>query len=314
MKKLVLVYNPRSSHYVRVKAEVLDVARKLAGWMVGKYEIKPTKIRDNAETLAQLLGDGDLVIAVGGDGTASIAVNAVMRSGRRVTLGVLGYGNFNDMAMAFGIERPVEYGDEFLGGITEIVKRFETNDVERVWPLEVKVDDEHWRYAMCYVTCGMLAASTVVFDEREVREQLRTGRRGLLFSWLASVGWYFRNRKKHSPLPTMKLNGVEVLDGTTDYIAMNSDRMARLMKGERWYLEKVSFASATFNIRGLGGVLKLMIRSLWKTPVVETRGDVLELDNPDDIEIQVEGEYQKLEGVTKVEVKKAEVPLRVVRK
>lgn len=152
------------------------------------------------------------------------------------------------------------------------------------------------------------------FDEREVREQLRTGRRGLLFSWLASVGWYFRNRKKHSPLPTMKLNGVEVLDGTTDYIAMNSDRMARLMKGERWYLEKVSFASATFNIRGLGGVLKLMIRSLWKTPVVETRGDVLELDNPDDIEIQVEGEYQKLEGVTKVEVKKAEVPLRVVRK
>ena len=48
--------------------------------------------------------------------------------------------------------------------------------------------------------------------------------------------------------------------------------------------------------------------------MVETRGDVLELDNPDDIEIQVEGEYQKLEGVTKVEVKKAEVPLRVVRK
>lgn len=112
----------------------------------------------------------------------------------------------------------------------------------------------------------------------------------------------------------MKLNGAEVLDGTTDYIAMNSDRMARLMKGERWYLEKVSFASGTFNIRGLGGVLKLMVRSLWKTPVVETRGDVLELDNPDDIEIQVEGEYQKLEGVTKVEVKKAEVPLRVVRK
>lgn len=314
MKKLMLVYNPRSSHYVRVKAEVLSVARKLSGWMVGKFEVKPTSLKDNAGTLAKLLGDGDLVIAVGGDGTASIAANAVMLSGKRATLGVLGYGNFNDMAMTFGVERPVAYGDEYLGGITEIVNKFEANETERVWPLEVLVDDKHWRYAMCYVTCGMLAASTVVFDEKEVREKLRTGKRGMLFSWLTAAGWYFRNHKKRKFLPEVTLNGEEVPAGATDYVAMNSDRMARIMRGKRWYLEKTEFASATFSLSGLWGLVKLMLRSLRKTPVKVTQGDVLELAEPGELEMQVEGEYQKLEGVTKVEVRKAEGALRVIRK
>lgn len=237
-----------------------------------------------------------------------------MRSKKQVAMGVLGYGNFNDMAMTFGVKRPVEYGDEFLGGLREIVERFEANKVERVWPLEVKVDGEHWRYAMCYATCGMLAESTKVFDEEDVRKKLRTGRRRLIFSWLTLAKWYFSNRKKQKFLPEMAINGVAVPAGTTDYIAMNSDRMARVMRGEKWYLKKAGFGRATSDLTGFWRLMRLMIRSFRKTPVVETRKDVIELRKPGDLAIQVEGEYHKLEGVSKVEIRKAKGSLMVVGK
>ena len=112
LKKLIVVYNPRSSKHAAVAQEVLDPARKLSGWLVGKYEVKAAGLRENADELAKILNDGDLVIAAGGDGTAAMAVNGVMRSGKDVALGVLGYGNFNDLARMLKAKRAVEYGGE----------------------------------------------------------------------------------------------------------------------------------------------------------------------------------------------------------
>lgn len=104
MRKLILVYNPSSSHYGGVEEAVLAPARQLKGWMVGKYAIKPTNFDDNVQSLARLMEDGYLVVVAGGDGTASMAINGILRSGKQVVLGVLGFGNFNDIAGCWGRE------------------------------------------------------------------------------------------------------------------------------------------------------------------------------------------------------------------
>ena len=84
MKRLFIVYNPRSSHYGAVAKEVLEPVRKLKGWMVGRYEIRPSGFEQNVAEIAKLLNDEDLVIAAGGDGTAAITMNAIVHSGKNV--------------------------------------------------------------------------------------------------------------------------------------------------------------------------------------------------------------------------------------
>lgn len=214
LKKLIVVYNPRSSKHAAVAKEVLAPARKLSGWLVGKYEVKAMRLHENADELAKILSDGDLVVAAGGDGTASMAVNGVMRSGKDVALGVLGYGNFNDFARMLKSKRAVEYGGEYVGGVTEIVERYEAGKTKEIYPLEVKVDDKHWRYAPCYVSLGLFAESTAVFDEPKVREKLKTGKKHLFFSIFTLAKWYFRNRKREF-LPEGKIKEVRHAAGVT---------------------------------------------------------------------------------------------------
>ena len=71
--------------------------------MVGKFEVADTDVDDNSHRLAKVFRDDDLVIAAGGDGTATIAINGIMLSdAKNVRIGVLGFGNFNDTARSFG--------------------------------------------------------------------------------------------------------------------------------------------------------------------------------------------------------------------
>ena len=103
---MLLVFNPRSSHFWQVERDILTKVRELRGWMVGKYEISDTDVDDNARKLSKIVMDGDVVVAAGGDGTANIAVNGILLSGATgVKFGVMGYGNFNDMALKTVIRR-----------------------------------------------------------------------------------------------------------------------------------------------------------------------------------------------------------------
>lgn len=318
MRKLWVVYNPRSSHHAAVEAEVLAPARKLSGFLVGKYEIKQTSVEHNAEMLGKMLGDGDLVVSAGGDGTAAIAANAVMGSGKDVTFSVLGYGNFNDMATMLGTRRPVEYGGEYVGGIMEIIEKFSAGEVSEIYPLEVLVDDKHWRYAPCYATVGMLAEASELMDGDRVRKSLNTGKRGPLYSLMVAVFWYLKNRgRKFLPASDgkveVRLNGELMAEGATDYLAVNGPRMSRLMKGGKWYLTEGKFGSA---VRGLGRFWKMVgfgLRSvIFGLKLTETEGDVLEFSRLSKVEIQAEGEYQMLEGVSRIEVRKAERGMKVI--
>lgn len=351
MKKLWVVYNPRSSHHAAIQAEVLTPARKVQGFLVGKYEIKQVSVEENAKILAGMLGDGDLVVSAGGDGTATMAANAVMLSGKEVTFAALGYGNFNDLARMLGVRRPVEYGGEYVRGIEEIVEKFLVSEsaavsvdegstgraefvgsagfVGEIYPLEVLVDGKHWRYVPCYATLGLLSEASEIMDGDRMRKSLNTGKRGPLYSLVAAVFWYLKNKgRKFLPASAMaeaegsgasaadvevRLNGELLAEGATDYLAVNGPTMSRLMKGGKWYLSKEEFGSG---VKRLGKFWKMVgfgLRSVTLgLKLAGTKGDVLEFSRPSTVEIQAEGEYQRLTGVSRIEVRKAERGMRVV--
>ena len=127
MKRLLIVYNPRSSRYLEVKDQVLARAKELSGYIVGKYEIANTNIEDNIKQLSRVLEGDDLVLTAGGDATAIIAANAILESGKKVTLAVLPYGNFNDLSRTL---RTKTFDDVFLSGAT----------ARNFYPLEIIVD------------------------------------------------------------------------------------------------------------------------------------------------------------------------------
>lgn len=371
MKKLWVVYNPRSSHHAAIEAEVLTPARKVQGFLVGKYEIKQASVEENAKILAGMLGDGDLVVSAGGDGTATMAANAVMLSGKEVTFAALGYGNFNDLARMLGMRRPVEYGGEYVGGIEEIVEKFlsgsgesgslgsggragvgsvsrasvgPVGSVGEVFPLEVLVDGKHWRYAPCYATLGLLAEASEMMDGDRMRKSLNTGKRGPLYSLVMAVFWYLKNKGRRflpsadvadieepsgiadsggsADVPVsevsvadveVRLNGELLEEGTTDYLAVNGPTVSRLMKGGKWYLSAGGFGSGAKRLGKFWKMVGFGLRSvIFGLKLSETKGDVVEFSVPSTVEIQAEGEYQRLEGVSRIEVRKAERGMRVV--
>lgn len=313
-RKLLIIYNSESSRYELVQKEVIEPARNLAGWMVGKYVVTAEGFEEDLAKLMRVLSDGDLVVAAGGDGTATMVANCIMRSEKDVTLGVLGYGNFNDLAKTLKTRRARWKGDRIEGGIAEVTEAFKAGKVREIWPLDVRVNGKHWRYAICYLTLGLFAESTEVFDKAEVRKQLQQGRRSLIFSWWNLVKWYFANRHQRVFLPEFTLNGQKMSTDVTDYLAVNGPHIAGMMRGGNWYLQPKEFASGVGRLSNFWRLSALMLKSILRqVPVASTEGDVLEFVQPGSVEAQAEGEYQKLENVKKIEVRKAEKALKVIK-
>lgn len=309
MKKLILVYNPRSAQHELIQKEVLATTRTLLGWMVAKFEVKPLDLMENAKRLARILDDGDLVIAAGGDGAAVMTINGIIESGKRVTFGMLGYGHFNDFARTLGATHPVEYGGEYLGGVAEIVRKFEAGETREYYPLEVLVGGKHWRYTACYVTMGMAAEVTEIFDQKEVREKIQ--KTSHLRSYFRIARWYYRNRKQREFLPELKLSG-EKMAQATDVIALNTPYMAKVMRGEKWYEKADKFAAGGFWLKRSWTLFKFMMRSMFsRVPFTEVGELMVEFEQPARFMIQTDGEYQLLEDVQKVEVKKGPAVLVV---
>lgn len=313
--RLILVLNPRSSQYAAVTREILEPARKLKGWTVGKFELDLGDVDENAVRLAGVLQDGDLVVAAGGDGTASVAVNGVMmaeegQSGvgegarKRVTLAALGYGNFNDTARMLGVKR--------REGLEEVVARFAQGQTTEIYPLEALVNGKHWRYAAAYVTVGMLAASTAVFDTEPVRWKLREGKPRLIFSLWSLVKWYARHHRQDW-LPEGYRNGEAWAARTTDYVAVNGKSVAQVMRGGKWYLDPQEFQGGVMRLGSFWRVGWMMLTSIFRrVPGETTRGDRLDFVEPSSVVMQAEGEHEKLTGVERIEVRKARRGMRVV--
>ena len=300
MKRILIVYNPSSSRYIDVRKEVLDKISSLKGYIIGKYEIKKTNINDNVSRLSKLLKNGDLVISAGGDATGVIASNAILKSNKDVTLSVLPYGNFNDLARTLGT---MKLEDTFC------------SSTQKLYPLEIIVDNKFFRYATCYVTIGMTAEAVELFDEPKTRKKLQQGHKSSWRSYIYLIKWYFKNRHKKQFIPDFKLNGKLQHKKTSDYAAVNGRSMCRVMKGGYDYQVPKIFRSMTGRLTNFWRLTKLMTKSiLVRTPGAETTKDVLEFLEPSTIELQAEGEYQIFKNIKKLEIKKSDKYIKVIQR
>ena len=318
MKRLIVVYNPRSSRFIDVQNEVLSKVRQLKGYMIGKYEVAPTDVDDNAKKFSKILKDGDTVISAGGDATASISANGILQSGKDVRLAVLPYGNFNDLARTLGV---MKYEDLFnqngeIANLEDYDKEeADRNRPGRLYPLEIIVDGKFFRYATCYVTIGMTAEAVELFDAPKTRKKLQKGHKSSWRSYLYLMSWYFKHHHKKRFIPNFKLNGVLQSKNISDYAAVSGRSMCRIMKGGYDYRIPKVFRSTTDHLVSFWRLVKLMIKSVTiRTPGTETEGDVLEFLKPATVELQAEGEYRIFKDIKKIEIRKSKKCLKTIER
>ena len=325
MQRILLIYNPSSSQYVRVKDEVISRASKIKGYMIGKFAIKKAPFEENVKALKKVLQDGDIAIAAGGDATAAVTANAILESKKDVTLGVLPYGNFNDLARTLGT---MKYEDIFkIGRVTDMEGvpresragednvRQDPPYIKRLYPLDIIIDGAHWRYATCYVTAGMTAEAVELFDEPKFRAYMRKGHKSSWRSYLKLAEWYFKNRHKKVFVPPFTLNGKPTKSGISDYCALSGRSMCRVMKGGDDYLKPKVFRSENCRLINFWRLTKLMTISILKrTPGTETKEDLLEFLEPATVELQAEGEYKKFQKISKILIKKPDQYIKVIHK
>ena len=306
MKRLLIVYNPRSSRFCDVQREVLPRIRELRGYVIGKYEVAPTSIEQNITSLAKVIQDGDLVIAAGGDATGVISANAIIKSTKDATLAALPYGNFNDLARTLGTKTI-----EDIVGSSDSHRRV----TSKLYPLEIIVDGKHWRYATCYVTIGMTAEAVKLYDSKKMRSKLKTSFGRNVTSYTALMGWYFKHRRKHTFIPEFQLNGTTQPSGTSDYAAVNGRSMARVMKGREDYMKPKIFRHETDRLAtSFPRLFVLMAKSIfYRVPGSDTTGDIIEFTNPATVTLQAEGESCKFTNIKKIEIKKDSTCLKVIQ-
>jgi len=294
-RRVILVYNPRSSKAIRVKTEVLEPLRKIPGIITGKYEVKPTDVDDNAEKLSKLLQDGDIVLTAGGDGTSTIGLNGALLSNKDVRFYALPFGNFNDLP-----------------------RTIKQASGKEIYPLEAIIDGKHYRYAACYFTIGMFAESTEIFDTEKTRKKLRKGNKGIFFSIKTLANWYFKNKRKNF-IPKFKFISSEKTlepDETkdiSDYLAVNGISVAKMMKGGKFYEDKTNFLSTTKKLTSFPRLATFMAKSILKrVPANISTKDTIIFPNGANVEIQAEGEYKKLKHVQEIIIKKSEKSIKIL--
>ena len=303
MKRLIIVYSPHSTRFDEVEKKVIAKARNLAGWLVCKFEVEEVSVQENAANLAKILRKGDLVLSAGGDGTATMCLNAIMKSGVVATLSVMPFGNFNDYVESLG-----------RMSFERIIRKFEEGRWTDFYPMKIEVDKKHYEYVGMYFTVGLMAEAGRLFKEPEVRAKLMRARNRMSFSARKLFGWYMRNKRRKDFLPNdLKINNESVDGIVTDYVAINGKSMAGVVPSDGWFEQADVFWSGTMRNRSIVRMFVKFVRATeGELPGGKTSQDVLKFVKPRDVFVHAEGEGEKLKNVSEVRIVKDGKSLRVI--
>lgn len=103
MKKLKLIYNPFSGN----KSFKFDLDVCIGIFQEGGYEVhifRTLQPGDIEKHIMEMDENYDVIVASGGDGTVNIVINAMMRRGLKMPLGIIPSGTANDFASYLGFK------------------------------------------------------------------------------------------------------------------------------------------------------------------------------------------------------------------
>lgn len=101
-KKVLLVVNPTSGKN-NSRAGTYDIVDRFSSADYD-FTIKPTTCQGDATNIVKkYIGDHDMVVCCGGDGTFNETINGVMQLPRRVPIGYIPAGSTNDLACTIGL-------------------------------------------------------------------------------------------------------------------------------------------------------------------------------------------------------------------
>lgn len=300
-RRLIIAHNPHSSRASDVKEQVFDRLDE-AGYIYETIEVRQAHLNDNVARLAPLIKPNDIILSAAGDGSAHAIFHTVIAANQPgVELGFLGYGNFNDMPNTFNTKDSLRDPVSFL----------EQAQSERVYPISVFADGKPVRSALLYATIGWTATAASQFDDPKVRHSITHGGAGVIKS-LWRTGLYYLTSRRGSVLPPFE-EGSQQYSGRTDIICANGPAVARIIRtGKHYYREQV-FLYRTLDVRSVIKNIPFLLMSLCgRMKGREVRKVVLRFAQPSQLPLQCDGEVALLENVTTLEVRKADMPLRVL--
>ncbi|MCL2869248.1 hypothetical protein FWF48_00345 [Candidatus Saccharibacteria bacterium] len=302
-RRIVLVHNKRSSKAKSVYKKVIHPLEQanLADGQLVKYQITPIGPKNNAILLSRKLHEGDLVIAAGGDGTASIAANAILQTSfSKIHFAALGFGNFNDIARTFPADQL---------GINKLIAG--DYAIEKLRPLEIKANNKRFRYGVLYTSFGLLAGAANQFEDKAKRQKLYHGGANIIYSTLMLLPYYLKNKKRHF-LPSFTLDSRQY-EAVTDYLAINGSRMAKIFKTGRPIYRKPEFLRVILDVSHFVRTTPYLLESVTgHMPGELSKRDDLIFKTPSHIATQTDGEYEEFLGVDKITIQKAEKYLNMV--
>ena len=295
-ESIVLITNPNSTRSATVEQAVTQPLQAYVDEHSLDFTHIQTKFRsaeDNVKDLMDRLPDEAHVLSAAGDGTAEQLVNAALRSEKDLTLGLLPYGNFNDMASAH-MDKKQTVLDVLHAPTTELR------------PMTVAVNGEYWRHAPAYVTLGLTARIAAGFDSPESRKVMKAASRPerVVRRLSQAVSDYFRYSQQ--ALPAFRINDGEVVTDSTDVAASNNEVAAGMIRAQDTYYGDPYFgARADLNMGNIFEAASFGALSLaGHSPLERTEALRLSFEKASDIPIQTGGEFQQLHNVHEIFVYK----------
>ena len=253
-----------------------------------EFQIHVTGSADFDTNVAQLIEEipeGATVITAGGDGTAAQMANASILGGLDVLLAPAKLGNFNDQAK----ERQ---DDEDT--IIDLLH----GEVVMTRPIRFEVDGEYFRHAAGYGSIGWAALAAGEFSKPEVRKKIRnTPEKLKLPRSLGHVArHYFANRNDF--LTPFSVNGGPLQSRSTDILAVNNKRVARVVKTEEDYALQPYFGfRADIDVSRIGPNLPFIRDALdGRAPLDRAESMHILFEEIATLAIQTDGEFTILEA------------------
>lgn len=302
-ERLVIIHNPNSTRARRVGREVFDVLDS-AEVEYTPLATKSPGAEDNIDDMREFIRDGDRIVVAAGDGTSMQAVNAVVREGHKESvLGFLPFGNFRDLASVHPLKTAdlvPSVGDSPLS-------------IETLHPLTLDVNGKYRRDIPSYFTMGWTALAASEFGNQKSREKIKSAPESIkLLSSLWQLGGnYLAHRGEFLP-PFHTSRSALVQEAVSDVMAVNSPRVGRIVRFPLPFGAMDEFGFRQINVFSLQEAIPFGLKALASRADTELMKDIdIVFESPSDVPIQTEGEFEFLEDVSSLSIRKD--PTRTVK-